>query len=332
MRSTRSHRLAVLLLAGLALGGVAAAQQARLWLGLPPAEVQTLGFSVNAGDPLTATGISPGDILGLGGGALVACSSLGLLCQGEAEGVDDVQGLSSGWDFAGSGAAQVAFSVAAGSSGKAGSAVRGEAGCTPAEAASDVFLSGLDGKNTQALDGNGKACGSRSGYGLGLSEGAAADHVDALVEDPCQYLDPGCSGAGAGMAFFTLADGSPSLLALGLKETEILVSGVDTAPLRWAEAAAFGLQSGDVIDALCVGENGNGVYDGGDLVLFSLAAGSPTLAVFGGSGADLLRPGPLRLAYPASALGLLAGDDLNGLSCPVELSERLLFVPFIRRR
>ena len=75
----------------------------------------------------------------------------------------------------------------------------------------------------------------------------------------------------------------------------------------------LGLQPGDDLDALCLRESGDQAFGAGDLLYFSLAPGSPSLAGLGEPG-DLLAPGP-SLAQQKGPLGLLAGDDLNALKC-----------------
>ena len=94
----------------------------------------------------------------------------------------------------------------------------------------------------------------------------------------------------------------------------------------FASSTALGLLPGDDIDAIELYENWNGVFDPasgqdpwGDLLVFSLADGSPTLAALGASPGDLLVPnkvGPGRppmLAFPSRGSGLAPEADLNAL-------------------
>jgi len=114
----------------------------------------------------------------------------------------------------------------------------------------------------------------------------------------------------------TLAPASPSLTAFGATPRDILMTVGAADPVVWASGAALGLVSGDVIDAICVDDGGNGVYNAGvDRVLFSLAPGSPTLTTLSAGAADLLRAGPA-VNYSASRLGLQATDDVDALKCP----------------
>ena len=85
-----------------------------------------------------------------------------------------------------------------------------------------------------------------------------------------------------------------------------------------------------MIDALCVRDNGDAVYGLGDQVLFSLAAGSPTLTKWNASPADVLRP-QYGVLYPASKLGLLSTDDVDGLVCSSEVQLSTLYLPIVRK-
>jgi hypothetical protein len=300
----------------------------------PPPEAQGYGFSVSIRDPLTEGGPLPSDALGIGGQPLLACENLGLACLDANTGaLDEVNGLSTGMDFTRPDLPPFQFSVAAGSLGLADTAVSGEASCTPAEAQADVFESSLREANYQDLDGNGVACGDNNGFGLGLSEGDPTDHLDALVENPCQSVDLNCDGLAEAPLFLTLAAGSPTLALLNAGPADILMTGVQALPQVWAAGQAdLGLQVGDVIDALCLYENGSGVFDAPDRLLFSLAPGSPTLADLAASPADVLVGAPARVAYPARMFGLLASDDIDALLCGKEASYWDLFMPMIRRR
>jgi hypothetical protein len=92
----------------------------------------------------------------------------------------------------------------------------------------------------------------------------------------------------------------------------------------------LGLQSGDVIDALCVKDSGNGAYGSGDFVLFSLAPGSPTLSTWSASAADVLAP-KNAFRYLASTLGLQATDDIDGLNCAQDVTLLKLYLPIVVR-
>jgi hypothetical protein len=296
----------------------------------PPAEPQGQSFSVSSG-PLIASGVGPADIMILGGSPLISCPSLGLLCDSPSSSAkDQLNGLSYGWDFVFTGLPALQFSVAAGSQGAAGTAVRVEANCTPAEAQADVFESATNKSNIQDLDGNGVACGGNSGLGLGLTEGTSGDNLSNLDRDPCQFVDLNCDGTLEQPVFFTLASGSPSLAMASATPADILMTIGGVAPMIWARGTAdLGLRAGDTIDALCIREDGSGIYDSGDEVLFSLAPASPTLTALKIGPADLLRPEPLQVAYSAGLLGLQPTDNLDALACSYNASR--LFVPLIRR-
>jgi len=332
------HKLSVLFFTLLGVGLLAVGVRAiTLYISKPPS-AQLQSFSVAYQDPLTTSGISPADILVIGGSSLISCQTLGLVCGDPASGgpVDDLASLSFGWDFIPMDLPLVQFSVAPGTLGSSGSAVSWESGCSPPEAQADVFESSLDGTNFQDLDGDGQACDpSNAGYGLGLKERPSSDNLDALAQDPCSFIDLDCDSHPDQPLFFTLASGSPSLAYLGATSADILVSGFGYTPLIWANGERdLDLVVGDQIDALCIRENGNGIYDPGDLLLFSLAAGSPTLAAMDFSAADLLTSGK-QVTYEASLLGLGSGpgEDLDALTCNFEFEKPSyqVFFPLITR-
>jgi hypothetical protein len=298
----------------------------------PPVDAQSFSFSVTRGSPATALGVHPADILGAGLIVLLPCDALGLLCTDPATDVqDDLAALAYGQDFTPNGLPPLDFSVAAGAQGGAGSAVRMEASCKPAQPQADVFQTALNGANAQDLDGDGAACGGNAGFGLAATELPQSDDVDALDRDPCQAVDLDCDGALDYAVLLTLAPGSPSLAASGATAADVLMATGDFLPTVFAGQSSLGLASGDAIDALCVRENGNGVYDPGDKLLFSLAPGSPTLARLGLSPGDLLRPGPVRLALAAGTLGLQAGDNLDAALCTSDTSFTDLFLPAVSK-
>ncbi|MBX3051472.1 MAG: hypothetical protein KF753_08370 [Caldilineaceae bacterium] len=299
----------------------------------PPAIVQGEGFSIAAGSALAQLGIHPADILGAGGLPLISCQSLGLICDDPETGAqDDLTAFSYGWDFQADGFAQRQFSVSGTSRGLVNTAVRAEAGCSPAEPGGDFFRSNLNGTNAQDLDGDGTACGGNAGYGLGLSEGAAPDSVDAGERDPCQYVDFECDGIPDAPVYFTLAPGSPTLALSEATAADVLVTGFAFVPSIYATAAELGLTSGDAIDALCLYENGNGIYDSDDQILFSLTSASPSLATLGGNGASILAPGPLQVVNRADKLGLLPTDEIDALLCSTRTDVQQLYLPDIQRQ
>ena len=316
----------------LALSGAARAPGARA---IPPPAVQGQSFSVAQGGPLSRTGVHPADILGIGGLPLIPCENLGLLCADPA-GVadDDINGLSFGYDFYAMGLPPLQFSVDGRSRGAAGTAVEVESKCSPSEPQADAFETAFHGSNTQDLDGDGVPCGANAGYGLMLTEGADPDDVDALERDPCLFADLNCDGTPENPIYLVLAPGSTTLGMIGATTADILMTGVGYGPFVWASAAELGLVTGeesDVIDALCIQESGNGVYDAGDRVAFSLAPGSPTLASLSASPAAILRPDPPRVAVAESALGLGAHDNVDALVCTSALLVSEVFLPLVMK-
>jgi hypothetical protein len=298
----------------------------------PPAEVQGQSLSVTQGGPATATGVHPADILGIGGAPLIPCENLGLGCyDDDSDALDDIAGLSFGEDFAGGDLPPLQFSVATGARGAPGTAVRTEADCAPAQPQADAFETALDGTNVQDLDGDGVACADGEGFGLSLAEAPAGDNLDALERDPCQSVDLNCDGFPEGSIFLTLAPDSPTLALINATAADILVTGIEFAPTVWASAADLGLSAGDMIDALCLNEDGDSVYGSGDQVLFSLAPGSPTLAALSASPADLLRPGLVAVGVPASALGLEKTDNVDALVCTQPLVFSDLYLPLVNK-
>lgn len=205
--------------------------------------------------------------------------------------------------------------------------VRCEAGGS--EALGDVFLSQPKGPalpllNVQALDGNGVAgpCGPGASPGLGLVE-PAADNVANLEMCPASYVFSG--GVLTKPVFLTLAPGSPTLVALGATSASVLrVPPPAGPPVVFFPPSAFGLVSGppgcgapvcDQIDAL---EAGPGFLN--YQVFYSLAPGSPSLAICGRSPADVLfGPYPnaclnFGLQIHAASLGLLPTDNIDALA------------------
>jgi uncharacterized repeat protein (TIGR01451 family) len=303
----------------------------------PPPGVMTESFSIKAGGFTALSGIHPADILVAGPIVAVPCPGLGLICTDTSGAEDDLNALAYGVDFAAApDLPGTEFSVAAGSMGLAGTSVRVEASapCVPAEPQADVFETALTGTNAQDLDGDGASCGGNAGFPLGLCElacGVPADDLDALAQTP-SIVDVNGDGIPDNPVYFTLTPSSPSLSdpAIDFSDpggdataADILVTVGGFTPTVWADGATqLGLvETGDVIDALCIGENGNGIFDYmGDNVLFSLAPGSPTLTALGAGPADLLRPGP-SVVYSASKLGLMSTDNVDALKCPNNVAD-----------
>lgn len=295
----------------------------------PPPEAQAYSFSVARNSPAAALGFHPADILGAAGFVLIPCENLGLVCTGGDGVQDDITAMSYKQDFGEPGLPPVQFSVAAGTAGVAGSAVAAEAGCTPAQAHSDVFQTDLKGSNAQDLDGDGLACAGNAGLPLDMVENPVPSEVDALDGDPCASVDLDCNGTPDEGILLALAVNSPTLASIGASTGDILRSAGVDLPDIWATRAQLGLKVGDAIDGLCVRENGDGVYGEGDLILLSLAPGSASLGTL--KPGDLLRPAPLRLAYAASKAGLSEADNLDAMVCNSDAAFIDVYMPLIDR-
>lgn len=295
-------------------------------------------FSVAGGEgarhhPADILSLVPPDVSGAGQlpYARIPCANLGLTADGCDDGADgdqdDLDGLSFGDDGRAEGAALVEFSVAPGAQGLPGSAVDVQIGCPPAdpgispEPESDVFSSGLDGANKLLFDGNGPVGACTSAFPLGLLESIAArEDLDALDGRDVAAVDPDGDGVPQRPVYFSLRAGSPSLAAVGVSPAGVLVTSHGAAPAVYASAASLGLAPGDDLDALCLREDGDGAFGAGDLLYFSLAPGSPSLATAGAGPGDLLSPAvPPVVARSAATLGLVASDDVDAIACETTL-------------
>jgi len=257
----------------------------------------------------------------------VPCASLGLSadgCDGGTDGdIDDLDALSYGHDLPAGAAPGVQFSVGPTAQGTEGSAVRAQRLCPPAspgsspEAEPDIFGSSLDGANELLLDGNGPVGTCPPAFPLGLVESAfARDDLDALDAQDPSAADPDGDGVPDRAVYFSLDAASPSLTSRGVTEADVLRTVAGNAPAVYASRAALGLVPGDDLDGLCLGEDGDGVFGANDQLVFSLAPGSPTLALIDAGPGDLLAPGsPPRPRVRVAALGLLTGDDVDAVAC-----------------
>jgi hypothetical protein len=283
--------------------------------------VQNLVLNVNEGGP-AGSGIDAPFVR-------IDCLELGLTadgCDGGGDGdIDDLDGLSYGIDFQPAGQPAVNFSVAPGSIGLVGTAVRAQTQCPPGnpglspEPEPDEFASVMDGANTIVLDGNGPigSCTPGQGFPLSLTEGPSSrDDLDALDANDPTLVDANFDGTPEDPVYFSLASGSPSLGANNAADILRTVNG--GAPTVFATRAALGLEAGDDVDAFCLKESGNGTYSAvDDTILFSLVPGSPTLAQIGAGGGDLLSPNPANPTILATEtqLGLEAADDVDAMKC-----------------
>jgi hypothetical protein len=278
--------------------------------------IQAGGFDADSGTlhlnvtPPGGAGAANSDIT-----VAVTCANLGLTGCGATAPQDDLDALSFGDDTIPDDN-PIAFSVAPASQGVAGSDVAAQAACSPAEPQADEFTSSRDGTNALVLDGDGQGNACPAGFGLGLIEQPNSDNLDALDGHRADYVDEDHDGRLDRAVFFSLAPGSPSLIPVGFSPADILWTlGIGT-PGLYASAAQLGLRAADDIDGLCLVDRGQAAHYEPDVdrVLFSLKAGSPTLASMHASPGDVLVPGPM-VYYHASELGLRPGDDLDAMKC-----------------
>lgn len=238
--------------------------------------------------------------------------------------------LSFGDDLPAAGGPEIAFSVGPGVQGVTGSAVEVQSNCPPAlpgvspEPEPDEFGSVLDGTNYLVLDGNGPIGACTPAFPLGLVEGATVrDNLDGLYQRDSSVVDQDADGVPDRPVYFSLDAASPSLVASGLLPADVLGTVDGATPTAYASAAELGLEPGDDLDALCLRENGDGVYGVGDVLYLSLTPGSPTLSRIGAGPGDVLIAGdPPAVVQRTRSLGLLAPDDVNALGCRA-LSPRI---------
>jgi len=279
--------------------------------------IQAGGFGASTGNLVLNVTFSGG----AGQAAFVrfSCLELGLTTTGclGVETKDDVDALSYGADSS-AGDAPVVFSVALGSAGLPDTAVAEQAACGPAQPQADAFSAPLDGSNSLLFDGDGINSDCPTADALGLVERPLSDDLDALNEQPPGFVDPEADGSIDEAVFFSLAAGSPTLDVSIRGPADVLWTVGGFQPGIYASAEALGLQPGDDIDALCLINEGEFLYEPEvDAIAFSLAPGSPTLGAIGASPADVLGPGP-QVLFAASDLGLREDDDLNAMTCFAE--------------
>ena len=227
------------------------------------------------------------------------------------------------------------FSVDRGTIGLPGTSVFGQATFGPGETAhADVFRGlggGGVGSNALVLDGDGSAGPIAAGPVFGLFEGpVGSDDIDALEVD--DFFGQNHSASIVGPRGFWSVDGGtiagdPAYALLSPADIFDLAPfpGAYPTPGLYATAAALGLVPGDDIDALEVLDVVTPAFgDPGDLVLFSLAPGSPTdiaLGTTGGFGGDIFAVtpgGPITIFRSAADLGLGPGDNINGITAVPE--------------
>jgi hypothetical protein len=252
--------------------------------------------------PVAALGLGPGDV--------VNSISYGLLPPGPGPGM------------------QVLFSVDGASVGAPFAPPPPNLSCeAPAEELADVFLSQPAGPplpfpNVTYLDANGAPgpCGPFPVPGLGLAE-PGPDDITGL--EACAGSAVFTGAALTAPVFFTLAPGSPSLVAVGATTGDILVAGPPgfVPPAIFLPAPALGLVGGppgcappacDAIDALDVGV-------APPTAMLSVAPGSPSIAGCAYSPAGLILavvPSPPcpPVVFPPPALGLVPADNVDAIA------------------
>jgi len=144
------------------------------------------------------------------------------------------------------------------------------------------------------------------------------DRLDAMA---FEEFDLTGDGAHDLPVYFSLDLLSPSLVA-PLSAADILLSPVGGGFVVFAPAGAMGLTMHDDLDALALLDLGvaGRVDPGVDLALFSLAPGSPTLALLGASPADVFITAfnnASAVRYPAGSLGLLFEDNVDALEVQI---------------
>ncbi len=208
------------------------------------------------------------------------------------------------------------FSVDGFAVGAPGTAVAAEAPLFDAH--TDVFSSSGAGSNVLVHDGDGS---TPSVSPLGLLEGFANPSFEGVDGYDSSITGP---PPGGGAIYWSADTASAGLLAVGLTGADVFISaglpGFAGAGGIYALEGMLGLGTFglDELDALTVFDGGLvGVFDAGDIVLFSLDPASASLVGYGVAPGDILFAditGFLGVLVPDVALGLAPGDNLNALS------------------
>lgn len=315
-------------------------------------------YSVAAGPPgsgfVSPSGLLPDDIHVPGGGVLLPGAGPILPQPGPPAPYIDVDAISFGrpaQDFVS--IAQLEFSVSAlsvGPVGLGGSAVAAEAAGGPGgpgDHIADMYRS-LPGTNLLLWDGDG-APNPTPGPALGLLE-PGGDDVDGWANTPFQdvvyfSVDIPSAPPAYGVPPFSASDVYLYLAAPGAYDAP-------GAFAVYAPAPALGLDlvqgaNTDELNALVVFDNGNFTWgDPTDVILFSLATGSPALGgggAYAGAGAEdvlIATPaGPGGVYATGATLGLAVGADIDALAVVIPepvtgalLLGGLVLVAMLRRR
>ena len=147
------------------------------------------------------------------------------------------------------------------------------------------------------------------------------DDIDALTAQDPHSVDQDGNGIPDLPVYFSLTADSPWLRSSfphpGGPAT-IFVTRQGYPPTVYATAADLGLLEDDDLDAMCLDEDGDGIWEPDyDLLVFSLDRNSRTLQLYNWTAADLLVAGgglPSVMKYSGcSGLGLAFEDNLNAL-------------------
>jgi len=175
--------------------------------------------------------------------------------------------------------------------------------------------------------------GLQASAAMGTVLGPPEDDLDALEMSDTGDWVWGVDTDGDGLVdpsqsrnvFFSIDPWSPSYQATSgaVRPCDILITrdGARTHFVFASGVVDIGLQLADDIDALAMSDtNQLGQLDLGDSALFSLAPGSPTLALLGASPGDVFSTsftGTFGLFTSAASLGLLPEDNLNAMDISV---------------
>jgi hypothetical protein len=195
--------------------------------------------------------------------------------------------------------------------------------------AGDEFMSTRLYTRSSSDSANGNNSQVRNNYDEGGTDFAARPETSSnsmAVGQPQDNVDALANAEASAGTYFSVGAGSPSLASLpgsgSPSGAHVLFFNLLQTSL-FASHSALGLLQSDDIDALVVFDtNADGVFNGADQVLFSLAPGSPSLATITGASAigaaadvfSVSSGQAPRLFASASSLGLGAEfDNIDGL-------------------
>jgi len=240
--------------------------------------------------------------------------------------MDNIDGLSANTLTSPNLTYHLLFSVDPGSVGVAGTPLNAAAANN--QAASDIYRTPLTGSSPaaamaacapiaipppQALHRNQTAFNLIPTVPAGAFSGIPEDNVDGVEMDVLDFTGDNINDV---PVYFSLDAVSPALFTSG---ADIYFSPAGGGPFfLFSLPAQAGLLAGDEIDSLVMWDRGGigAPNPGVDMALFSLAPGSPTLAMIGASPAALFVTS-FNFAFcpfaPANQLGLLGADNVDGL-------------------